>query len=161
MKTIDLAKKIKDFLESESNTNIPTQFILPKNHPSNFDKNISLNIIDENLEEYSFAVMDDNGSGNPIKKFKITIKNELMIDENLENKIAKQKLYYLEKDKIYFKTISGEEVLWDETMVSVLLKEKDGVYRNICIKEFELGVLYEVIEDYTCGNNAIIVTKHK
>jgi len=81
--------------------------------------------------------------------------------DNLKDKISRQKviLSKMDKNKNYHKTFSGEEVLWDDTQVTVLYKKKEGLYREISIKECEIGTIYQVIADDTCGGNAIIIQK--
>lgn len=81
------------------------------------------------------------------------------IKPKLEDKISRQKTILSKIDKVYYKTISGEEILWDDTQVVALCKEKKGLYKEISIKECEIGMLYQVIKDDTHGENAIIIQK--
>ena len=164
MKTIELATEIRNYLSSKNKTvNIygTTGFILPKNHSCTMGQ---LNLLDENLDEYSFCVIDYNEQGNPIKKFKVTIENQLPEkDLTLDDKISYQVNHYHKEvsNQCYSHSESGEKFENYDIKIVAYLKIDDNNYKHVCVKQSEIGVLYDEIIDDRNSKKGVIVLKNK
>jgi hypothetical protein len=158
MKTIELTKKIENFLSEKSKEigiHGTTPFILPKSNSYAAPK---LYPLDESLSEYSFGVFDYNEGGNPIKKFKVTVKNQL--EEEIVNKflptkekkescykfkkrksfnvkIAKQLIYYFFKDFL-FEDIPSNFKTQIENKIAQTFSFKYEVVNGKIISQFEV-----------------------
>jgi hypothetical protein len=65
-------------------------------------------------------------------------------------------------DEKYFKSHSGEKFNIGDTKVLCFLKQDEKKYLHCCIKESEIGTLYEIIQDELNNRSGkIIVIKNK
>jgi hypothetical protein len=82
-----------------------------------------------------------------------------MENKTIKEKIDRQKDFHKTLGEIYNMDINHKEVLWDDSQITVLLKQNDSLYRHVAIKECEIGSLYELDENDIQNEVGWIVVK--